>query len=171
MNRHTHWKDELAPLKQARYEGGRNEIRVQNHGEKIWRRLEKESLGIRINTNYETHHQYTHAQINQKMNDQRNTTRISGMNRRIELNTLWPENENINTNRHPKHTIKQEIEKTHSQSNTSTAKVRGENAVKLGSSLAGGGHGTADSVRDPLPPEESLSDENRDEGNTTMKEP
>ena len=69
------------------------------------------------------------------------------------------------------YTIKQEIENTLPQSNTSTAKGRGENPAKLGSSLAGGGHGTADVMRDPVSPEESLGDENRYERNTTMEEP
>ena len=34
VDRHTHWKDELAPLKDAKYEGGKYEIRIQNHGKR-----------------------------------------------------------------------------------------------------------------------------------------
>ena len=40
VDRHTHWRDELAPPKQAKYKRGIYEIRIQNHGKKIWRRLE-----------------------------------------------------------------------------------------------------------------------------------
>ena len=47
VDRHTHGRDELAPPKHAKYEVGRNEIRIQNHGGKngdAWKRNELERV-------------------------------------------------------------------------------------------------------------------------------
>ena len=64
-----------------------------------------------INTDYEIHHQHMHAQTNQEINEQWNTTCTSDMIKHIEPDELWPEDENTNTIKCPKYTIKQEIEK------------------------------------------------------------
>lgn len=112
-----------------------------------------------------------HAQMDRERNEKWNTTHTSDVTKRTKLDELWPEDANTNTNMYPKYTKKQEIDEMPPQSNTDTKRDRGEKSVKLGSSLAGGGYGTADSARDPIPPEESLNDENRNEEITTIEEP
>jgi hypothetical protein len=89
---------------------GKYEIKIRNHGKKIWRRLENKRLGTGTNTNYETHRRYMHAQMTRERNEKSNTARTTDVTKSAMPNEPLPNDKNTNKNTYPKYTIKQEIE-------------------------------------------------------------
>jgi hypothetical protein len=97
-----------------------------------------------------------HAQIAREEYEKSDTAHTSEAARGVKPDDLWPENENTHMYTHPEYIVNQEIEQAPPQPNANTTKSRGENSVKLGSSLAGGGHGTADFSEGPNTPKGKL---------------